>query len=240
MTGARSPSGSGMTRQPRTGTPLTRHRADEPLRLPDAGPVVDPPLVLDEQLDRAPRPGWQRQCTVVVVAGEHADGLAGRGRPAPGRGPPPTDSTAGPVTSTAAWYSVNPWTWPSSSALTGSSHECHAPSRVSTVHSGDAWENGDGERWARARRRAGRAARHRRVPGDDVTERPVLGGRVSGLVERRVVVIAGGDGRVRPLVVRPAGEPEVRARRGTCRCSPTPRRAAARPARAAASAAAVT
>ena len=64
-----------MTRQPRTGTPLTGHRADEALPPADARPVVDPALVLDEQLERAPCAGRQRQGTVMVVAGQHADGL---------------------------------------------------------------------------------------------------------------------------------------------------------------------
>jgi hypothetical protein len=43
----------------------------------------------------------------------------------------------------AGEHADGPWTWPSSSALTGSSHQRHAPSRCTTVHSGTTCETGD-------------------------------------------------------------------------------------------------
>ncbi len=71
------------------------HRADEPLRLPDARPVVDPPLVLDEQLERSPGPGgsvsarswWSRASTPT---GCRFRNTCARSRTSP------TASTAGP------------------------------------------------------------------------------------------------------------------------------------------------
>ncbi len=121
-----------------------------------------------------------------------------------------TWSTAGPVTSIAVRYSANPSYWPNESRVGRDSCEVGVPEEVEHVPQRQDAANRRGEG-----RRRGCGLRllvaDRRVLGDHVAHRPVLLGRVAGLVERGVVVIARDDREVRPLVVGAVGEPEVRA-----------------------------
>ena len=166
--------------------PVELSRPDQALGLADAGAVVDPALVLDDDLEPAAS-ARQHDRPVVLFPVEDADGSPSRNTRARSR----TSSTvedARPVEVEARSRKRASRACPRSSSV-GRTCSLQAPQGAGSASSRTGSPSATGCP-APVPAAPGHVGRHRRVPGDDLAERVVLRGRVAGLVERRVVVVA--------------------------------------------------
>ena len=202
---------SGSRSQSRIGSPLIAGLADQSLGFAEPGAVVHAPLVLDEDLQRPAGVVGQHQRAVVVVARQRSDSppveehlrpvphlVEGQDRGAGDLDPGPVDAEPRVVADVVGGLRPVPGGGPAARSVD------EVPQR-----------KGAGQRnfqFGRRGRRGGDVVLGKvRVPRKHLAEGPVLRRRVAGLVQGRVIVVAGHDGLVDALVVGPVAEAEVGA-----------------------------